>query len=713
MLVRASAAILVVAGSAALTLQFGRDAVGHPATIVDPRVLADTTGGRSAHFLVRLRRQADVAEAAAGASTAVVQGIRAVAALRLAAAGQSRVERELRSLHASYRSFWVVNAIAVQGDRRVVDALALRSDIAAIEADRTFRGVALEKGHAVSSVPQGVEWNIEKIGAPAVWALGDTGQGLVYANADTGVTWDAPSLRAHYRGWDGTTADHAYNWLDAVHADISGDGTNPCGFDIKAPCDDDNMGGISHGTHTMGTAVGDDGAGNQIGVAPGAKWIACRNMDEGVGRPSTYIECLQFFLAPTDLNGANPDPSKRPNAIGNSYLCPPEEGCSVGSLQTAVDNMRAAGIFMAVSAGNEGRTGCSTIMFPPAVYDSSTTVGATGADDQIAAFSSRGPVTADGSGRLKPDLVAPGVGVRSATASGYAIASGTSIASPHVGGAVLLLWSAFPELRGNVDATEQLLEQTAVHLTSSEGCGGDVSTAVPNNTFGWGRLDVYAAYRAEEALDPPDLSVADITVDEGDSGRTLAVFTITLSRGSSRPVTVAYATRGGSATAGTDFVATSGTLTFAPGEHTRTVSVPVIGDTRREPDEQFILELSNAQNARLGRAQAAATIRNDDLDRTKPVLVGLKILVRKVSGRGALTLRFSVSEAATLSCVVERRKAPSWRRVGTFRKLVAAGPNMSAVPFRVSPGAFRVRCVPRDRAGNVGPTVSAPFSVPS
>ncbi len=176
-------------------------------------------------------------------------------------------------------------------------------------------------------------------------------------------------------------------------------------------------------------------------------------------------------------------------------------------------------------------------------------------------------------------------------------------------------------------------------------------------------------------------------------------------------MTVSYATRGWSAAVGTDFVATSGTLTFAPGEHTKTVSVPVIGDTRREPDEQFTLELSNPQNARLGRAQAVATIRNDDVDRTKPVLKGLKVLVRKVSGRGALTVRFRVSEAATVSCVVERRKAPLWRRVGFFRRPVAVGASALAVPFPVSPGVFRVRCVPRDRAGNVGATVSAPFSV--
>ena len=267
----------------------------------------------------------------------------------------------------------------------------------------------------------------------------------------------------------------------------------------------------------MGTAVGDDGAGNQVGVAPGARWIACRNMDEGVGRPSTYIECLQFFLAPTDLDGLNPDPARRPNVVGNSYACPPDEGCSVGSLQAAVDNLRAAGVFMAVAAGNEGELGCGSVLFPPAVYDSAVSVGATDASDQIASFSSRGPVQVDGSGRLKPDLAAPGVGIRSATATGYGVLSGTSMAAPHVGGAVLLLWSALPQLRGNVDATEQLLQDTALARTTTNGCGGDTATETPNNTYGAGRIDVAAAYGATTA----PASALDRRRD-GDRGRTRA-----------------------------------------------------------------------------------------------------------------------------------------------------------------------------------------------
>jgi len=386
----------------------------------------------------------------------------------------------------------------VEGNRAAVEALAARPDVQAIESDDAFT-VQLEQPTAPApDATTTAGWDLTWINVPAVWALGDTGQNTVYANADTGVQWDHPALKSHYRGWNGTAADHNYNWWDAIHADIDGNG-NPCGFNLAVPCDDNG-----HGTHTMGTGIGDDGAGNQIGVAPGAKWIGCRNMDANVGRPSTYIECMQFFLAPTDLNGNNPDPSKRPDAVGNSYTCPSSELCSANSLLTAMDNMRAAGIFMSVSAGNSG-SACSTVSDPPALYDSAITIGATGFQtDTIASYSSRGQVTADGSNRRKPDLVAPGSSVRSSyPTNSHATLSGTSMATPHVAGAVALLWSAFPGLRGNVDHTEFILEQTAVHLTTTQGCGGDTSSQVPNNVYGYGRIDVLAAYNYAAAEQNP------------------------------------------------------------------------------------------------------------------------------------------------------------------------------------------------------------------
>ena len=152
--------------------------------------------------------------------------------------------------------------------------------------------------------------------------------------------------------------------------------------------------------------VGDDGGSNQLGVAPGAKWIACRNMDSGGnGKPAWYTECFQFLIAPYPIGGdpSQGDPTKAPDSINNSWECPPSEGCSTGTLKTIVDAVRAAGIFPAMAAGNSGPS-CSTIAYPPAIYGSSVDVGALDSGNNIASFSSRGPVTSDGSNRTKPNL---------------------------------------------------------------------------------------------------------------------------------------------------------------------------------------------------------------------------------------------------------------------------------------------------------------------
>src|SRR5207237_8406408 len=141
-------------------------------------------------------------------------------------------------------------------------------------------------------------------------------------------------------------------------------------------------------------------AGNQIGMAPGAKWIGCRNMDQGNGTPARYIECMEFFLAPYPIGGGQGDPTKAPDITTNSWGCPPSEGCSVTSLQAAVEALAAAGIMMVVAAGNAGSS-CSTVVDPPSFYAASYTVAAlnTGTDT-IAAFSSRSPVLLVGRHRI-------------------------------------------------------------------------------------------------------------------------------------------------------------------------------------------------------------------------------------------------------------------------------------------------------------------------
>ena len=684
--------LALVAVAAATLLAAGSGAPGRAAVTIDPAVLADTAHGSTGRFVVVLERQADTRALDPTDGEAIVRELR-----NTASSTQTPVQETLNRLGVPYRAYWVVNALAVSGTRPVVDALARVAGVARIESDRAFPGALGTRGRAQHARATAVEWNIDRIGAPALWNMGITGQGIVYANADSGVMWQHAALRPHYRGTNGTSATHDYNWWDAIHADIDGNGTNPCGFSTQAPCDDDT--GNSHGSHTMGTVIGDDGAGNQIGVAPGAKWISCRNMDSGIGRPSTYIECLQFFLAPTDLQGRNPDPARRPDVVGNSYACPPVEQCSQDSLRVAVDNMRAAGIFMAVSAGNEG-PGCSSVMWPPAHYDSSVSVGATNISDAIASFSSRGPVTADGSGRLKPDLVAPGVGIRSSTRTGYAVLNGTSMASPHVGGAVALLWSALPNLRRNVDETERLLEQTAVPQTSAQSCGGEAANAVPNNVYGYGRIDALAAYRAAAGPAPaaPAVAVEDASVREGAGGRTPVTFTITLTGTSTAQSTVSYTTVNGTATAGSDYVAASGTVTFASGERSKTATVQVLGDKVVEADETFLLRLSSPANATLGRAEATATIVNDDAarDRKPPKLSRLR-----VSGG---MLRFTLSESGRATVTVKRG-----RNVRRINRSLRAGAVAVRLPA-LAPGHYVAAVTVRDAAGNVG-RASRPFNV--
>jgi serine protease AprX len=186
--------------------------------------------------------------------------------------------------------------------------------------------------------------------------------------------------------------------------------------------------------------------------------------------------------------------------VNNSWGCHDKEGCQADTLRIAVDHLRAAGQMMVASAGNEGPA-CSTVTDPPALYDSAFTVGAIGQGDLVTGFSSRGPVAADGSDRIKPDIVAPGDMVRSSMPGGYGVNSGTSMAGPHVAGAVALLWSAEPALIGDIDRTESLLVETAQRLTVDAvcaretvcACGGDLPGTVPNNVYGWGEVDVWAA----------------------------------------------------------------------------------------------------------------------------------------------------------------------------------------------------------------------------
>jgi subtilisin family serine protease len=477
----------------------------------ESRAFAEPRGARSHSALVVLREQADLSGAAAIRDPAERRRFVFEALREVAERTQAPLLERLRAGGVAFHPHYLVNMVEVEAEEGLEKELLRRPEVSSVVTNRPtpLRRVprAEEAGGAApfSLAPaEAADFgaNLTRIRAPEVWALGFTGQGIVVGDADTGFAWEHPALRPRYRGSSGAAGVHAYNWHDAVHDAGVG---NPCGSDAPAPCDDD-----SHGTGTSALAVGDDGTGNPTGVAPGATLIGCRNMDRGVGTPARYTECFEFFLAPTNASGGEPRPELGADVINNSWGCPASEGCTdVNVLRAVVENVRAAGILVVVSAGNGG-SDCATVSEAPAIYEASFSIGATSNADVIAPFSSRGPVLSDGSNRLKPDICAPGVAVRTADITGgyRGDFSGTSASAPHVAGGVALLWSAVPGLRGDVSATEELLRQSAAPLTSDQACDPFPGSAVPNAVFGFGRLDVAGALALADSGGPRSLELS-------------------------------------------------------------------------------------------------------------------------------------------------------------------------------------------------------------
>jgi subtilisin family serine protease len=391
---------------------------------------------------------------------------------------QADLRKTFDKFHVEYTPYYLENAMEVRGGTLVRLYLLTRPNVERVLPSPRLRAVSPDEPSLGDlPAPDGsVQWNISMIGADKVWdEFGARGGGIVVGQSDSGVDGDHPAVHDRYRG---VTQGNDYNWFDPW------DGTT-------SPNDENG-----HGTHTLGTILGNNG----IGVAPEAQWFGCVNLDRNLANPALYLDCMQFMLAPFP-HGGDPfkdgDPTKAAHVLNNSWGCPTLEGCDPNALKVAADHLRDAGIFVVVSTGNDGPN-CSTVEMPLALYDSVFSVGAINQFGNVADLSSRGPVTADGSGRMKPDIVAPGVEILSSTPKGtYAAFSGTSMAGPHVVGAVALLWSAAPELIGDIDATQKLLIDTAQPYTgdTSIGC---FTKGTPNAAYGYGIVDVYAAVK--EAL---------------------------------------------------------------------------------------------------------------------------------------------------------------------------------------------------------------------
>jgi len=395
-------------------------------------------------------------------------------------ATQAELRKTFDALGLEYTPYYLVNALEVRGGTLVRLCLLTRPEVDRVIPSQRLRPAQQVKALALNNLftepaPSGVQWNVKMIGADKVWEeFGARGEGIVIGQSDTGVDVNHPELKESYRG---LVEGDDYNWFDPW-------------YERSSPYDE-----IGHGTHTLGTIVGQNG----IGIAPDAAWFSCANQIRGLGNAALYLDCMQFMLAPFPQDGdpfTDGDPTRAADVLNNSWGCPSIEGCDPNALLYAANHLRDAGIFVVVSTGNDGPN-CSTVAAPLSLYDSVFSVGAVDRGGNVTEFSSRGPVTADGSGRMKPDLVAPGRDILSALpGGGYGALEGTSMAGPHVAGVVALLWSADPSLIGDIERTEQILIGTAQPYTGNVfGCfEGDT----PNAAYGFGIVDVYAAVK--EAL---------------------------------------------------------------------------------------------------------------------------------------------------------------------------------------------------------------------
>ncbi|MGI5188509.1 S8 family serine peptidase [Promicromonospora sp. CA-289599] len=396
--------------------------------------------------------------------------------LAAAEASQKDAVAELEAAGTEYTSHWATNAILVEdGSLDLAKDLAADTQVLEVRPRTHYEApdpVETTGAANEAAAAAGPTWGIAAINADDLWNEGITGDGIVVANIDSGVDGAHPALSGQYRG-AGEADPDAYNYFSV---------------DGRQDPHDNN----GHGTHTMGTMVGgtvQDGGGvnRAVGVAPGAEWIAAAAASAGGGlTDAALIASGEWILAPYDQGSANPvpDTTKRPHVVNNSW------GADFSTdpfMEDIVTAWEAAGIFATFSNGNAGGLGCEAAG-SPASRTVNYAVGAFAQSGKIAEFSSRGPGQ---SGTVKPDIAAPGVDVLSTLPgrkSGFK--AGTSMAAPHVAGAVALLWDAEPDLVGNVQATRTILDGTA-HDVNDPSCGG---TADDNNVWGEGKLDVLAAY---------------------------------------------------------------------------------------------------------------------------------------------------------------------------------------------------------------------------
>ncbi|MGH8774164.1 MAG: S8 family serine peptidase [Jiangellaceae bacterium] len=412
MTVSATASITLVA-SMVLVTSTGAQAAPERSDKIRPELAESLASKGEASFWIRFRDRADLRDASQVADWAERGTAVAAALKKTAAASQGGAVADLERAGQDHQAFWVTNAIFVRdGSEALAAQMAARPEVEGLYAPTPYELIEPTPGEP-RHAPNALEWNIANVNADDVWTeFGVRGDGITVASIDTGTQFDHPALVDTYRGnLGGGNFDHDYNWFDAA-------GTCP-----DAPCDTNG-----HGSHTMGTMVGDDGGENQIGMAPEANWITANGCCPS---DAALIASGEWFLEPTDLEGESPDAGKRPHIINNSWgSTSPSTDPFMEDVLIAWD---ASGIFGMWANGNSGGLGCMSSGSPGSRIINYS-AGSYDINNVISPSSGRGPGQ---DGEIKPNIAAPGVNVRSSVpGGGYANFSGTSMASPHVAGAI-------------------------------------------------------------------------------------------------------------------------------------------------------------------------------------------------------------------------------------------------------------------------------------
>ena len=372
---------------------------------------------------------------------------------------ENTLERAQKDEIGNYDFFWIINGYTASASKETILQFSEREDVKFIELSKKMELIK-EETKSVSNPSREIGWNLEMMNIPEVWDLGYTGEGVTIGIMDSGVTPNHPALAD---SWSGL-------WFDA-----SGELATPNDF-------------YGHGTHMTGVAVGGDGPGpfaNDTGVAPNAQFAFAKISYNGFFAKNYMLDAYQWFASLID------------EGVDIRII-----SCSIGTTWQSMSDwdalitLRQLDFIPIFAIGNSaGTTAC------PASYPTVFGVGATNQNDVRTDNSGQGPTPDnypwnDSSfwersdwNLIKPDICAPGVDIPTTeVGSGYCESTGTSPATPHIAGVAALMLQKNPTLTYN--------DVYNIMLDNAEQLGG----TIPNNDYGWGRVDALAAVNAVPQL---------------------------------------------------------------------------------------------------------------------------------------------------------------------------------------------------------------------